>query len=129
MAKKRATPEKAASERFGVNLRKLRERHRLTAKDIAEVIGLRTDTILKYERGEREPSILTLIALSQYFGISMDLLVIGEKQPKGMMNFLSGDQLKNFIVIRDCDSNITYIGPDRRRQFKKNFSGKDKRKK
>lgn len=126
---KRSTPEKAASERFGMNLRKLRERHRLTAKDVGEVIGLKTDTILKYERGEREPSILTLIALGQYFGISMDLLVIGDKQPKGLMNFLSGDQLQNFIVIRDEDGDITYIGPDRRRLLKKGFSGKDKRKK
>lgn len=126
---KKISPEKAASERFGLNLRILRQHHRLTAKDVGEMLGLNTDTVLKYERGEREPRILTLIAFSQLFGISMDRLLIGDKQPKGMMNFLFGEQLKKFIVIRDADKVITYIGPDRRRVVRGKFQGKEKRRK
>ena len=126
---KRTSPEKAAAERFGANLRDFRQTHNLTAKDVGETIGLNTDTILKYERGEREPSILVLTALCQFFGVSMDRLIIGTKQPIGMMHFLSGDQLKNFIVLKDEDGSITYIGPDRRRGSRDKFRGKDKRKK
>ena len=126
---KKSLPEKAAAERFGSNLREFREMRGLTAKDVGEIVGLNTDTILKYERGEREPSILTLIAFCHLFGVSFDRLIVGERQPKGIMAILSGNQLKKFVVVRDDDGEIGFIGPDRRRDTRGKFKGTEKRKK
>ena len=107
-----------AAEMFGRSLRSLREDRGLVAKDIAELLNLNTDTILKYERGEREPSLLTIIKLSLLFGVSMDRLITGQSAKLTMIPFTSRDSLRDVIVSRDEQGNVTYVGPERRRRRK-----------
>jgi transcriptional regulator with XRE-family HTH domain len=101
---------------FGRSLRALREDRGLVAKDVAELLNLNTDTILKYERGEREPSLLTLIRLSHLFGVSVDRLITGQSTKLSMLPFTSLESLRDVVVIRNSDGNVAYVGPDRRRQ-------------
>lgn len=44
-------------------------------KDVAQAVGLSIMGYYRYERGEREPSMSTLIALADYFDVSLDYLV------------------------------------------------------
>ncbi|MGY9003542.1 MAG: helix-turn-helix domain-containing protein [Rhodospirillales bacterium] len=78
---------------FGRSLRAFREDRGLVAKDIAELLNLNTDTILKYERGEREPSLLTLIRLSLLFGVRIDRLITGQSTKLAMIPFTSTKNL------------------------------------
>ena len=103
---------------FGRSLRALREDRGLVAKDIAELLNLNTDTILKYERGEREPSLLTLIRLSLLFGVSIDRLITGQSTKLPMIPFTSTKNLSDVIIIRDDDNKVTYVGPERRLRVK-----------
>jgi len=115
---KRTLPESAAAEMFGRSLRALREDRGLVAKEVAELLNLNTDTILKYERGEREPSLLTLIRLSLLFGISTDRLITGQSTKLSMIPFTSRESLSNVVVIRNNDDHVIYVGPDRRQRGK-----------
>ena len=53
--------DKEILTRIGSNLRTLREHRGLTAMDIAAMLDISPDAVRKYERGERDPGIATLI--------------------------------------------------------------------
>lgn len=53
----------------------LKTERKLLQKDIAKGSGIALRTYQYYERGEREPSASALIALADYFDVSLDYLV------------------------------------------------------
>lgn len=59
---------------FPRRLQRLRERNRMTRKELGECCGLSKASISKYERGDREPSASSLEKLANFFEISMDEL-------------------------------------------------------
>lgn len=64
-----------------INLRKLRSQKKITMKALGVHLGVTESTVSFYESGKREPSIDTLIKLANYFEISLDELISGEKKP------------------------------------------------
>lgn len=63
-------------DEFSTRLRKLREEKRpLRSMAVtSELIGLPTDAIRRYERGEANPTVESLAAIADYFKVSMDYL-------------------------------------------------------
>lgn len=66
---------------FPGRLRRLRERRRMNRKVMGECCGLSKNIIGMYERGEKEPSLKTLIKIADFFEVSTDYLL-------GRKNFL-----------------------------------------
>ena len=64
---------------FPARLRKLREDKRISAKTLGELCGLSKNTVGRYENGEREPSVQSLVALADFFDVSIDFLIGREK--------------------------------------------------
>ncbi len=60
---------------FCERLQQLKNKNNLMQKTIAADNGLSLRAYQYYERGEREPSMSTLIALAAYFDVSIDYLV------------------------------------------------------
>ncbi len=60
---------------FAERLIKLQTENKCLKKDVASAVGLSVMGYYRYERGEREPSMSTLIALADYFDVSLDYLV------------------------------------------------------
>lgn len=60
---------------FNERLRFLREKNRLTQKELAEILGISKSTYVKYERGEREPKFSILLDLSKHYNVSIDFLL------------------------------------------------------
>ena len=58
-----------------MKLYELRNANKITQKQLAETLGVTIRTITNYENGSREPNIATLIALADYFNVSLDYLV------------------------------------------------------
>ncbi|MDL2254224.1 helix-turn-helix domain-containing protein [Ruminococcaceae bacterium OttesenSCG-928-I18] len=56
-------------------LEELKLARNVLQKDIAKAAGLSLRTYQRYEYGEREPSTSVLIALADYFDVSLDYLV------------------------------------------------------
>lgn len=63
-------------------LQELQKQSGILKKDIAQAVGLSIMGYYRYERGEREPSMSTLIALADYFDVSIDYLVGRTNNPK-----------------------------------------------
>lgn len=62
-------------EIFRQRLQCLRERKGISRKVLSELCGMHSDAIRRYERGEDEPGLHSLIAIAEYFEVSVDYLV------------------------------------------------------
>ena len=60
---------------FGENLLRLRKEKGLSQPSVADGAGISLRAYKNYERGLREPQLSPLIALADFYGISLDELV------------------------------------------------------
>ncbi len=67
---------------FGEHLKRLRTKHGITQKQLGEAIGASERGIQNYEMGTRKPTYDMLIALADYFDVSLDYLVGRSDDPK-----------------------------------------------
>lgn len=61
-------------QEFPMRLRKLREEKRMKRYILSQRCGLHTDAVRRYERGEAEPDLVSLIAIADFFEVSLDYL-------------------------------------------------------
>ena len=69
---------------FPERLRELRERQRRSRRTISELCGLHSDAVRRYERGENKPDVDALIAIADYFHVSLDYLTGRTKNEREM---------------------------------------------
>ena len=62
---------------LGTRIASLRQNNGLSQAQLAQKLHISTSTVGMYEQGRREPSVDTLISLSQLFGVSLDYLLSG----------------------------------------------------
>lgn len=67
---------------FPERLKELRIYRNLTQKEIADSIGMAPVAYQRYEYGTREPAYQKLIALADYFDVSLDYLVGRSDEPE-----------------------------------------------
>ena len=58
-----------------MRLKQLRRQHGISQLKLAMDLGLNQNSISRYESGEREPGIVELIRIADYFHVSIDYLV------------------------------------------------------
>ena len=56
-------------------LQQLRERKNISRIVLSELCGLHPDAIRRYERGEDKPNLESLVAIADFFGVTIDYLV------------------------------------------------------
>ena len=56
-------------------LKELREGRRIYQRELAEILGMSFRGYQNYETGQSEPKLETLIALADYYQVSIDYLV------------------------------------------------------
>lgn len=61
--------------KFNERLKYQRESSGYTQKQMAELIGIAPRSYQRYESGEREPNIATLVQIADFFKISLDDLI------------------------------------------------------
>lgn len=59
---------------FSERIKELREAHGLTQEALGNIIGVKRFSIYSYEKGRAYPEMKGLIALAEYFDVSMDYL-------------------------------------------------------
>ena len=64
---------------FPEHLLKLRLENNLSQQAVADEIGIALRTYQYYERGQREPMLTTLIALADFYDLSLDELVCSSR--------------------------------------------------
>lgn len=65
-----------------MRLKQLREQHNITQIKLAMDLNLNQNSISRYETGEHEADYATLIALADYFDVSIDYLLERTNNPK-----------------------------------------------
>ncbi len=68
-------------EEFAIRLQRLRESKKpvRSRKVTSELCGLPSDAIRRYERGEAEPTLSSLLLIADYFEVTLDELTGREK--------------------------------------------------
>lgn len=61
-------------EIFAERIRELRLEHGLTQEEVGEIIGVKRYSVYSYEKGRACPEMKGLVALAEYFDVSMDYL-------------------------------------------------------
>ena len=80
---------------IGAKIKSLREKDRITQKELAEQIGVSQSTIGMIESNKKTGSPSTLKKLSEFFGVSIDFLLSDE------------NDISNLKISRNTQSNIT----------------------
>ena len=65
-----------------MRLREIRKAKGISQLKLAMDLHTNQNTISRYETGEREPGIVELIAIADYFNISVDYLIERTDNPK-----------------------------------------------
>jgi transcriptional regulator with XRE-family HTH domain len=60
---------------FRFRLKELREENNISRSDLAEILGVSTQTIANYENGHREPNFDILLKIADYFNVTVDYLI------------------------------------------------------
>ena len=64
---------------FSEHLLLLRKQRHLKQTEVADAVGITERGYRNYELGSREPPLSTLIALADFYGLSLDELVCRER--------------------------------------------------
>lgn len=107
---------------FGKNLKKIRNIHRLSQQDFADIFELKRGTLGAYEEGRSNPKLETVIKIANYFSIGLEDLLIRELTVNKLIKFNEALTIQN-----DLESVIDFAGipcvlPSDRRDFIKNYS-------
>lgn len=103
---------------FNVRLKQLRQKHKLTQSELADILGLKPTAISNYESKRNEPSFDKLIALSKYFDVSCDYLlgisdaylpIGGEVLDKDIVEFFNLYQQLDEESTREIRQFINYL--------------------
>ncbi len=103
---------------FNLRLKQLRQRHKLTQSELADILGLKPTAISNYESKRNEPSFDKLIALSKYFDVSCDYLlgvsdaylpVGGEVLDKDIVEFFNLYQQLNSSATEELKNYVHYL--------------------
>lgn len=62
------------ADKFARRLRQLRRRRNVSLQVVADFCGVSKITVVRYEQGERMPSLETAALLADFFGVTMDYL-------------------------------------------------------
>ena len=65
---------------LGQRIASLRQSNGMSQAELARRLHISPSAVGMYEQGRREPSVDTLIALSEAFGVSLDYLVAGRME-------------------------------------------------
>lgn len=84
-----------------MRLKKLREEQGLSQEGLGLRLNVSQSTVSAYEVGERTPDLETLIAIAQFFGVSLDYLVgLSDMKQQLRQSDLTTSELAHLYMYR-----------------------------
>lgn len=78
---------------IGKRIKELRNEHKYTQTELANLVGVTKSTIAAYENDTRQPSYEVLVKLSRIFKVSLDYLVLNKQMETVCVNGLNDEQI------------------------------------
>lgn len=85
---------------FCKKLKQLRKEQSMTQEHLADLLNVSRTTVVRYEKGECEPDIATLIKLADIFNISLDYL-LGRTEHRHNVSMLNKYNYELFIKFAE----------------------------
>ena len=85
---------------FGEHLKSIRKEKKNTQKQVAQAINITERNYQNYELNEKKPGFDNLIALADYFDVSLDYLVGRSDDPKRHWSLIFTKKLDIFSYVR-----------------------------
>ena len=63
------------SSNIGDAIQRLRQRHGIGQRELAEALGVSAQAVSKWETGKANPDLFLLPGLADYFGVTLDQMV------------------------------------------------------
>lgn len=102
-------------DKFGERLRRLRKDFDITQGQLAEVIGVVSSAVGKYERVPNSyPSVDALVKISNYFNVTTDYLLKGAEVPINTENTVQGS-VHNSSIMQANGGGVIFGAPTDRR--------------
>lgn len=86
---------------FSERIVAIKKEKKILQKDIAAAIGITVRNYQRYEKGEQQPTLPVLIALADYFNVSLDFLT-GRSDCPDILNY---DKDGNPVIIEMMSTN------------------------
>lgn len=86
-----------------MNLKEMRKKQGLSQQDMAKIIGADQKTYSNYENGKTDPTLKTVLKLSDYFGCTLDELVGNKKKTSPTTSPTKQRALDIFNQLADND--------------------------
>jgi transcriptional regulator with XRE-family HTH domain len=100
--------KQASLEIFAQRLKKLREEHGLSTRALGEIVGTSNATISRYETGKRDPDLVLVHNIAQYFGVTIEYLC-GEDATPSEENLIHMYTKLSDESKKDAIKYITYL--------------------
>src|SRR6056297_766723 len=103
------------NQNFSGNIKLLRKRRRKTQDDVSQALNMKRSTLSGYENNVGQPGVESLVAISEYYGVTIDTLVkvdlsaLSESQlsqlERGYDVYIKGSNLRVLTTTVDGDNN------------------------
>ena len=94
-----------------IGLKLIRKKKNLNQLKVAMDLNISREALSYYENGKREPSLELLVAMSQYFNVSINYLITGEEFSKKITPLYKGCDFTNPVKQKiNNPIRITYAG-------------------
>lgn len=108
---------------LSICLRSLRENMGLKQKEAAEKLGINQVTYNRYEQGEREPDIKTLMQLAKFYNVTTDYLLGYNKESAINYSFEhSNNLIEIYLQGIEAWTDSEFLSLDEKRIIKEHFA-------
>lgn len=88
---------------FGDNLKSLRVTNNISQAELAELIGIHSTHISRYERDLTQPTLEVIKKMAEALKVSVDTLIYGTKDEKAKSNLKDQELLTMFTKVQTFD--------------------------
>ena len=92
-----------------IRLLELRQEKGLTQREVAKALFVSQGTYNNWENGKTQPSIEQLIALSKFFGESIDFIVNNAQNQENPFPSAKKDKENSLELIQDIESKLELL--------------------
>jgi transcriptional regulator with XRE-family HTH domain len=89
--------------KFGDNVKKIRTDKDISQQELADLIGIHSTHVSRYERSMAMPSVEIAKKMAEALGVSVDTLIYGAADEKAKNNLKDADLLHLFTQVQQLD--------------------------